>query len=257
MRAQPTGAAQGAFLIRIRPEQNVWKRLFKIVSESEVAQWLACWAHNPKAPGSKPGSAMHALMQHWPAPCATQPIPHSPASLCWNLRHFYRVISGGKGPNNNRRRSRAKETRKRKKDRGEKGTKGAKKTTNGRKKERTDGQRRKKATKRRKKTKKKAKGNKTKEKGTKQGQTRKQATKRRKKEQKTTENKDKKVKTKEKGTDVAAENSEIQPCELTEHAPTEECGHNRLEAFLIRIRPEQTFGRDSSKLFRKAEWRSG
>ena len=77
MRAQPTGAAQGAFLIRIRPEQNVWKRLFKIVSESEVAQWLACWAHNPKVPGSKPGAAMHALMQHWPVPCATQPIPHS------------------------------------------------------------------------------------------------------------------------------------------------------------------------------------
>ena len=28
---------------------------------SEVAQWLACWAHNPKVPGSKPGFAMHAL----------------------------------------------------------------------------------------------------------------------------------------------------------------------------------------------------
>ena len=24
---------------------------------SEVAQWLACWAHNPKVPGSKPGFA--------------------------------------------------------------------------------------------------------------------------------------------------------------------------------------------------------
>ena len=24
---------------------------------SRVAQWLACWAHNPKVPGSKPGSA--------------------------------------------------------------------------------------------------------------------------------------------------------------------------------------------------------
>ena len=23
-----------------------------------MAQWLACWAHNPKVPGSKPGSAM-------------------------------------------------------------------------------------------------------------------------------------------------------------------------------------------------------
>ena len=28
---------------------------------SEVAQWLACWAHNPKVPGSKPGFAMHPL----------------------------------------------------------------------------------------------------------------------------------------------------------------------------------------------------
>ena len=26
-------------------------------SKSGVAQWLACWAHNPKVPGSKPGSA--------------------------------------------------------------------------------------------------------------------------------------------------------------------------------------------------------
>ena len=25
---------------------------------SGVAQWLACWAHNPKVPGSKPGCAM-------------------------------------------------------------------------------------------------------------------------------------------------------------------------------------------------------
>ena len=31
------------------------------VCVSEVAQWLACWAHNPKVPGSKPGFAMHAL----------------------------------------------------------------------------------------------------------------------------------------------------------------------------------------------------
>ena len=28
---------------------------------SGVAQWSACWAHNPKVPGSKPGSAkLHA-----------------------------------------------------------------------------------------------------------------------------------------------------------------------------------------------------
>ena len=82
---------------------------------------------------------MHALIQDWPVPCATQPIPHSPASLCWNLRHFYKVISGGKSPNNNGRRSRARETGKRKKDRGEKGTKGAKKQqTEGKRNAQTD-----------------------------------------------------------------------------------------------------------------------
>ena len=32
------------------------KTLIKIV-QSEVAQWLACWAHNPKVRGSKPRSA--------------------------------------------------------------------------------------------------------------------------------------------------------------------------------------------------------
>ena len=26
-----------------------------------MAQWLACWAHNPKVPGSKPGSAILRL----------------------------------------------------------------------------------------------------------------------------------------------------------------------------------------------------
>ena len=33
---------------------------------------VACWAHNPKVPGSKPGSAMHVLSQAWPVLCATQ-----------------------------------------------------------------------------------------------------------------------------------------------------------------------------------------
>ena len=28
------------------------------VNISGVAQWLACWAHNPKVPGLKPGSAI-------------------------------------------------------------------------------------------------------------------------------------------------------------------------------------------------------
>ena len=33
-------------------------------SVSGVAQWLACWAHNPKVPGSKPGSAISTLDFH-------------------------------------------------------------------------------------------------------------------------------------------------------------------------------------------------
>ena len=42
---------------------------FQGFSRSGVAQWLACWAHNPKVPGSKPGSAMFVLTQEW-SPCS-------------------------------------------------------------------------------------------------------------------------------------------------------------------------------------------
>ncbi len=31
---------------------------------SGVGQWLACWAHNSKVPGSKPGSAIVVLRSH-------------------------------------------------------------------------------------------------------------------------------------------------------------------------------------------------
>ena len=40
-------------------------------------------------PGSPHSLQTKVLYSPWPAPCATQPIPHSPASLCWNLRHIY------------------------------------------------------------------------------------------------------------------------------------------------------------------------
>ena len=33
------------------------------ISTSGVAQWLACWAHNPKVPGSKPGSAICSCLK--------------------------------------------------------------------------------------------------------------------------------------------------------------------------------------------------
>ena len=39
---------------------------FPSFSRSGVAQWLACWAHNPKVPGLKPGPAMFVLTQNWP-----------------------------------------------------------------------------------------------------------------------------------------------------------------------------------------------
>ena len=50
-----------AFLIRIRVK-HFWV-FFTILTRSGVAQWLACWAHNPKVPGSKPGSAMFVLIE--------------------------------------------------------------------------------------------------------------------------------------------------------------------------------------------------
>ena len=36
---------------------GTWKQ-DQVNTMSGVAQWLACWAHNPKVPGSKPGAAM-------------------------------------------------------------------------------------------------------------------------------------------------------------------------------------------------------
>ena len=58
-----------------------------------MAQWLACWAHNPKVPGWKPGSAMHALIRTGQSP-ATQPTPHSPASA--GTYAIFTAMSGGK-----------------------------------------------------------------------------------------------------------------------------------------------------------------
>ena len=42
---------------------NIKWKFFTLFSRSGVAQWLACWAHNPKVPGLKPGSAMFVLTQ--------------------------------------------------------------------------------------------------------------------------------------------------------------------------------------------------
>ena len=62
------------FLIRIRPGHTFGRDSKEKISESGVAQWLACWAHNPKVPGSKRGSAMHVLSQAWPVLCATESL---------------------------------------------------------------------------------------------------------------------------------------------------------------------------------------
>ena len=180
----------GGFSDPHQTRTNIWKRFLKIFSESGLAQWLACWAHSPKVPGSKPGSAMHALIEDWPAPCATQPIPHSPACLCWNLRHIYSYF----------RRKKAETTREEGAERGkqekerrteEKKEPKERKKTNGRKKERTD-RGGKKQQNEGKKTKKRAKGNKTRIDKETSNKTKEKGTKNDKKQ-------GKKVKTKEKG----------------------------------------------------------
>ena len=63
--AQPRWSCLG-FPYPHQTSTNIWKRLQRKISERGVAQWLACWAHNPKVPGLKPGSAMHVLSQAWP-----------------------------------------------------------------------------------------------------------------------------------------------------------------------------------------------
>ena len=68
------GGAAWGFPYPHETRTNTWKRLQRKFSESGVAQWLACWAHNPKVPESKPGSAMHVLSQAWPVLCATQSL---------------------------------------------------------------------------------------------------------------------------------------------------------------------------------------
>ena len=49
-----------------------------------MAQWLACWAHNPKVSVSKPGSAMFVLTQEWP-PCSAAGAGFVGLCVCWCL----------------------------------------------------------------------------------------------------------------------------------------------------------------------------
>ena len=52
------------------------------IINSGVAQWLACWAHNPKVRGSKPRSAIFALL-HINAFAQTTPLnQHQMANAC-------------------------------------------------------------------------------------------------------------------------------------------------------------------------------
>ena len=177
----------GGFSDPHQTRANIWKRLLKIFSESGVAQGLACWAHNPKVPGSKPGSAMHALIQDWPVPCATQPIPHSPAILCSNLPYL-QLFQEEKSPNNKGGRSRARERRKKEGQRRKRNQRSEKKQTEGKRNARTKAE---KSNKTKEKKQKRAKGNKTRiDKET--------SNKTKEKETKNDKKQGKKVKTKEK-----------------------------------------------------------
>ena len=60
-----------------------WLVATSIQSSSGVAQWLACWAHNPKVRGSKPRSANFAMPVWIPCGCA--------ASVCARRRFVART----------------------------------------------------------------------------------------------------------------------------------------------------------------------
>ena len=76
--SNPTGVVFMAFMVfdkcffaknKSRAFTNVCQGLAvikqaQVLCTSGVAQWLACWAHNPKVPGSKPGSAIEMLRSH-------------------------------------------------------------------------------------------------------------------------------------------------------------------------------------------------
>ena len=55
-------------------------------ASSGVAQWLACWAHNPKVPGSKPGFAMSC-------PCLAYVLTMSCLCLGLCLAYVFPVTS--------------------------------------------------------------------------------------------------------------------------------------------------------------------
>ena len=81
---------------------------------SEVAQWLACWAHNPKVPGSKPGFAtqnfLHTpgLKAHTPKSTREEKLPgHCESDWCldwastpglWRHREVQFLLSGDTHP---------------------------------------------------------------------------------------------------------------------------------------------------------------
>ena len=65
-----------------------------------MAQWLACWAHNPKIPGSKPGSAMpdqsdgyQDAKQDEATDIAAQRMDSEQGNMSWML-HLWKWLSG-------------------------------------------------------------------------------------------------------------------------------------------------------------------
>ena len=117
----------GSFSDPHQTRTNIWKRLLKIFSESGVAQWLACWAHNPKVPGIET-RLRYACTHSGLASPLPRSLLHIAQPVFAGTCAIFTAMSGGKkSPNNKGGRSRARETGERKKDRGEKGTKLAKK----------------------------------------------------------------------------------------------------------------------------------
>ena len=125
----------GSFSDPHQTRTNIWKRLLKFFSESGVAQWLACWAHNPKVPGSKPGYACTHSGLASPLP---RSLLHIAQPVFAGTCAIFTAISGGKKPKQQGRKEQSEGNRRKKEGQRRKRNQiSEKKQTEG-KKERTD-----------------------------------------------------------------------------------------------------------------------
>ena len=69
----------------------IWRSMTqtKVPANSGVAQWLACWAHNPKVRGSKPRSAtcLNMILGCWGVPASWHGFAKLPSSGLSVARH--------------------------------------------------------------------------------------------------------------------------------------------------------------------------